>query len=89
MSKRHPRQAAARAIERPEAQDAHPPTADAAEQLFAFQQNIAMAAISTDACAGSPDWNALAAARPTATGCMWRMLPVPWKQLSMLNGPAW
>jgi nucleoside-diphosphate-sugar epimerase len=49
---------------------------------------FALGAISIDACAGSPDWNALAAELLTATGCMWPMLPVPWKQLSMLNGPA-
>lgn len=35
---------AARAIERSKAKDTHSPVADAAEQMFAFQQNIAMAA---------------------------------------------
>ena len=52
-------------------------------------RSMALSAISIDAYAGSPGWNALAAGRPTATGCMWRMPPVPWKPLSMLNGPVW
>ena len=42
-----------------------------------------------DACAGSPEWNAPAAESPTATGCTWRMPPVPWKQHLMVNGSAW
>lgn len=52
-------------------------------------RTMALAAILIDACADLLDWNVLATERPTATGCMWRMPPVPWKPLSMLNGPVW